>query len=159
MVPEDLSATRLTPLVWAVLIALLLLAVGLGMRGTPGLALQYWYLLTVPLMVAAFRFGRRGAMVVSGICVLILIGAFQASDETFDRATAFLGSLIDVASSPQESVRLAFQLADLRAADPTTTFARALLGMALSITSAVIDRKSTRLNSSHSRASRMPSSA
>jgi len=138
MVPEDRPITYLSKLLWAAVIGLLLAAVGLGMWGAPAVALQYWYLLTVPLIVAALRFGRRGALVVSGISILVLIAVFYASGEVFNEATAFMNSLIEASRSPQESARLAMQLADLRAADPTTTFARALLGMVLSIVSAVM---------------------
>lgn len=122
----------------AALTAFLLVAVGLGMRGAPEVALQYWYLLSVPLVVAAWKFGRRGALVVSCLDIATLIGAFHASGQGFAQATVFISSLIETAASPQESARLAFQLADLRAADPQTTFARALLGMVISVVSAVI---------------------
>lgn len=129
---------RKTQAIWGAIITLLLLATALGLSGSAELALQYWYLLSVPLVLAALRFGRWGAMVVSGIAILILCAVFQASGLIYAQATAFMGFVIESASSPQESARLAFQLADLRAADPRISFARALLGMSISIVSAIM---------------------
>jgi len=125
-------------LISAAVTAFLLLAFGWAMRAAPEMALQYWYLLSVPLMLGALKFGRRGALGVSCFNVGVLTLAFQASGQNFAQATAFVLSLLVTASSPEEAVRLARQFGDLRALDPQTTFSRALLGMVISAASAIL---------------------
>src|SRR5262249_28660587 len=54
------------------------------------------------------------------------------------QATGFLQRLISVASTPDEARQIALQLADLRAADPQTNFARAVLGLFLVCISSIL---------------------
>lgn len=136
--PAQLREINRRSWVWLGVIVLLLFSISIGLIATSEVALQYWYLLSVPLLLAAFRFGERGATIVAIISMLILTAVFQSADKTFDQATGFLQRLISVATTPDEARQIALQLADLRAADPQTNFARAVLGLFLVCISSIL---------------------
>jgi len=133
-----LAGTRVTDrrgntVVWVTIIALLLLAIGVGLLAAPQAALQHWYLLSVPLLLAALRFGLRGAVACAIMSVLVLLIVFQAAGRSVGEVTLLLERLLSASTSPDEAQSLARQLADLSAADPQTTFARGLVGLLLTI--------------------------
>jgi uncharacterized integral membrane protein len=54
---------------WALLVGLLFLVVFAVLYAAPDVALQHWYLFNTPLIIAAFVFGLRGALL--GACVAV----------------------------------------------------------------------------------------
>ncbi|MBI4499090.1 MAG: cyclic nucleotide-binding domain-containing protein [Chloroflexi bacterium] len=124
---------------WAVIIALLQLAVGTAFLTTPEAALQFWYLLAAPIVLSAFHFGLRGVIVTSGLSMLILTAAFIAAGQAVLGQTSWLRDrLIEAATSPREAAILARQLTDLRYGDQQIAFARALLGLVLVVISCMM---------------------
>jgi diguanylate cyclase (GGDEF)-like protein len=131
MTPTQLNPLRnvgRSSVVWAVSTVGTFGLASLELTFQPEVALQNWYVLTIPLVLAAARYGRRGALAMSLLSLLVLLSAYYRAGENFSRATDLLRDLIIASTSPAEAQRLAFQLADLRSADPTATFQRALLG-------------------------------
>lgn len=112
--------------------------IGGQLIATADVALQYWYLLSVPLIVAAFHFGFRGAAAVSVATVLILIAVFFVAGDTFGQVTGALERLIVSSASPEEARKLAVDLADLRSSNPQTAFLRAITGLILVIVSMLL---------------------
>ena len=55
--------------------SLLLLAVALGLIASKELALQHWYLLAAPPIIASYFFGFRGALAMSSFSILALLTA------------------------------------------------------------------------------------
>lgn len=125
---------RRNSLVWTAIVGLLLVGIDLGLRAAAETALMHWYLLATPLILAALRFGFRGAALTGSVSVLVLVDTFNTAGHTFASVTGFLESFMQASTSPEELRDMARQLADLRAADPKTTFARALAGLIIVIT-------------------------
>jgi class 3 adenylate cyclase len=123
---------------WVLIIAVILLLITLELVALAEYALQYWYLLAVPCIVGAFRFGVRGALIVGTINVLILSLVLVSAQDSFNRISGGLMELTRAASSAEEAGRLALQLADLRASDPQSTYARALFGLVIVIVSSIL---------------------
>lgn len=121
------------PVVWAVIILLMLFAIGGGLLTAPEVALKYWYLLAAPVILAAFHFGSLGVIVTSGLNVLIITVIFQSAGKTFSQVQGLLGRFVEASLSPDDAHLLASQMVDLRLADPETDFARALMGLTLVI--------------------------
>src|SRR5262249_51584460 len=108
--PAQLREINRRSRIWLGGIVVPLFSISIGLIATSEVALQYWYLLSVPLLLAAFRFGERGATITAIISMLILTAVFQSADKTFDQATGFLQRLISVASTPDEARQIALQL-------------------------------------------------
>jgi diguanylate cyclase (GGDEF)-like protein len=66
------------------------------------------------------------------------VGAYEQAGQTFAQTTGVFRNLITASTSPEQAQRLALQLADLRAADPDTTFQRALLGFGSVIITSIL---------------------
>ncbi|GEM_PF-1869244 len=129
-----ITENRRQALVWGGIIALLLLGIGLGLIAAPGVALQFWYLLSVPLLLSALRFGFRGTMVCAIACVFILILVFQSTWQAFGgQLTNLFDRVLTASTNPSEAQGLVLQIIDLNTADPQTTFARGLAGLVLVI--------------------------
>lgn len=121
---------RRQAIVWSSIIGLLLLGIGLGLVAAPQAALQYWYLLSAPLLLAALRFGFRGSMICAIACVVILTVVFQSTWQAVGgQFTNLLDRVISASTKPVEAQGLILQIVDLSAADPQTTFARGLSGL------------------------------
>lgn len=118
---------------WLLLIALLLALVISGFMAAPEVALQYWYLLAAPLILSAFRFGLRGALFCSVLCVLVLLATFRTAEEAIFQLAIFVERVVSASTSPDQARDLAVQLTDLRSADPQTAFGRGLTGLGLVI--------------------------
>lgn len=127
---------------WLSIIGLLLVGIGLGLIAAPQVALQYWYLLSVPIILAALHFGLRGALAAASGTVLVLVAVFQAAGQTFSQVitqvTGVLADASETSASLEGVSQLALQLADLGAADPRTTYARALMGLVLTIAIGIV---------------------
>jgi class 3 adenylate cyclase len=123
---------------WVIIIAVILLLITLELVTLSEYSLQYWYLLAVPCVVAAFRFGLKGALIVGTVTVLILSVVLVSAEVSFRNVTAYLMELTRAASSAEEAGRLALQLADLRASDPQSAYGRALFGLVIVIVSSVL---------------------
>ena len=120
--------------VWVCIIALLLLGIGLGLLAAPQVALQYWYLLSVPLLLSALRFGFRGSMICACACVIILMLVFQSTwNAVGGQFTSLFDKVVSASTRPEDARSLVLQMVDLSAADPQTTFARGLTGLLLVI--------------------------
>ncbi len=114
---------------WGGLSTLLLVAVALGLGASQELALQHWYLLAAPPIVAAFFFGFRGALAMSGLSIVALLTLLPISDLRFSQMTQFAQTVATVAIDPREASALASQVADMLASGPQTIYGRALTGM------------------------------
>lgn len=122
---------RRARVVWAVLIALQFIAVSLGLGAAPEVALQYWYLFSVPLILAAFRFGLRGALFASACSVLVLTVLFRASGTGLGQVADLAVQVLKATTSPDDLQSLIGTLTDLRQMDVRTSFARALSGITI----------------------------
>lgn len=121
------------PIVWLASLVALHLAIILAFAASPEVALQYWYLLSAPIILSAFRFGMRGALASAIASMLILVLLFRAAGHNFEQASIFAERFVRASLSPLEARDLALQLADLRANDPQTSFGRGLTGLGLVI--------------------------
>lgn len=133
-----LGSPRWSNVLWTLLIVLAFASVSFSLLGDPSAAIQYWYLFFSPLLLAAFRFGLRGALVAScGALLLVIIFYLTALDEAF-KALDTIQALALTATSPNELQALALRVGDLRARDPYTSFVRAGSGSVLLIASAIL---------------------
>lgn len=123
---------------WVGAIGLLFLLISTLLMGTAEVALQYWYLMSVPIVLAGFRFGRVGALAASVLSLLVVLAVFRTAGHSFQQMTGYLGTLMDASTSPGEASRLAAQLADLRANDPIVVYQRALGGLLLVIIGGIL---------------------
>jgi class 3 adenylate cyclase len=123
---------------WVLIIGVILLLITLELVALSEHSLQYWYLLAVPCIVAAFRFGLKGALLVGTVTVLILSVVLVSAEQSFRNVTEGIMELTRAATSADEAARLALQLADLRASDPQSTYGRALFGLVIVIVSSVL---------------------
>jgi diguanylate cyclase (GGDEF)-like protein len=103
----------------------------------PEIALQHWYVLTIPMVLAASRHGKTGALLMSGLSLIILIGAYQHQGDIFFDTASFLRDPLSVLS-PEDAQRVALQIANLQVSDPTTTFQRSLLGFSSVVITCVL---------------------
>jgi len=122
--------------IWTIGILLLLVTIELLYLGE--YALQYWYLLAVPCVVAAFRFGTRGAFLVGAVTIIILSVVLVPVDQSFRNVTGRVSEGLRAPASAEEAGRLALQLADLKASDPQSSYGRALSGLIIVIISSVL---------------------
>src|SRR5437868_5221386 len=75
--------------VWVVIVALAFLAVTAMLYTVPDVALEHWYLFTMPLTIAAFVFGLRGALfgaIVAALCLTFLFFSSLAVHTTIVEA-------------------------------------------------------------------------
>jgi len=121
---------RRETLIWdgSILFAFLLAAAELILA--PNVALAHWYVLTLPMIFAGARHGRRGALLMSSLSLAVLTLTYYMAGQSFMHVTETLTDLLNATTSPVEAQRIALELADLRVSDPTTTFQRALIGFA-----------------------------
>lgn len=125
-------------LMWLTIVVLAFLSVSLSLWSIPQSAVQYWYLYFSPLVLAAFRFGLRGALVSSVFSMISLLVLYRTAQDSLFPSIEALESLITVATSPSDFRALALQVADLRAQDPYTNFVRAISGSILLIISGIL---------------------
>jgi len=72
---------RTNGIVWSAILALVLLSIGSQLAAAPEVALNYWYLLSIPMMIGALRFGLRGAIITSLGGVLVMFVVFYVVPE------------------------------------------------------------------------------
>jgi class 3 adenylate cyclase len=123
---------------WIFIIGLLLLGISAQLIATADVALNYWYLMSVPLVVAAFHFGFRGAAAVAVVTVAVLLGVSFVASQFVLQVSGAIERLIVSSTSPDEILGLAMQLGNLRSADPQTSALRALTGLLLVIASSLL---------------------
>src|SRR5712692_8954690 len=71
------SAPNRKATIWASITMLLLLATSVGLLAARQSGLQNWYLLSAPILVGAYRFGLRGALLTSSLSVISLMATFE----------------------------------------------------------------------------------
>ena len=123
---------------WIIIIGLMVVGISTQFAATAEVALNYWYLLSVPLIVAAFHFGLRGAAAIAVLTVIVLLGVFFAAGQVVVQVTGAMDRLLASSTSPEEIRNLAASLADLRAVDPQTGALRAITGLLLVIASSLL---------------------
>ncbi|HEX2171689.1 MAG TPA: adenylate/guanylate cyclase domain-containing protein [Dehalococcoidia bacterium] len=136
-----LGGMRWETWIWVVIIGLTFVSVSLGLMNVPESAIEYWYLYASPLLLAAYRFGLRGALLGSAVSLLFIIGFYEMAQAYRSDDGTLLRDLQDLASSTtsaQELRALATQIADLRDRDPYIRFVRAVSGMILLVVSAIL---------------------
>lgn len=141
MEASGLRRVRWDTVVWTVIIGLTFVSVTLGLMNVPDAAIQFGYLYASSLLMAAYRFGLRGALLGSAISLLCVLGFYQAAQTNAVDSTALLrdlGQLAASTSSPEELRSLAGQLTDLRSSDAYTNFLRATSGLILLIVSSIV---------------------
>lgn len=114
--------------IWLAITSLAFVSVSLGLFTVPETGIQYWYLYFSPLVLAAFSFGLRGALAGSAASMVAILLLYRFASETHLPMLSFLQQLAATADSPAELQAFAVRVADLRANDPITAFARALSG-------------------------------
>ena len=124
--------------VWVIIVGLAFLSVTLGLSTVPNAAIQYWYLNFSPLILAAYRFGLRGALVGSVISMLSILWYYQVALGVTLLIVQDVEALVSRATSPGELQSLAVRLGDLRARDPYTNFVRAVSGSMLLVVGGVL---------------------
>ncbi|MCX6020223.1 MAG: hypothetical protein NTZ05_00535, partial [Chloroflexi bacterium] len=124
--------------VWLAIIALAFISVSLTLYGLPESAIQYWYLYFAPLVLAALRYGLRGALIGSVASLVSILLFYRFAVDTTLPSLKIVEQLVTTATSPSELQSLAFRMADLRARDPYTNFVRALTGGILLVGSSIL---------------------
>ncbi len=127
-----------TTVIWGAIIGLSFLSVWLGLASVPSAAIQYWYLNFSPLILAAYRFGLRGALLGSLFSMMSVLWFYQAAQAVNLPTLSDLEALIPRVTSTEEVQALVGRLADLRAKDPYTNFIRATSGSFLLIISSIL---------------------
>lgn len=135
------------------LIALAFVSVQASLANVPGAAIQYWYLNFSPLILAAYRFGLRGALVGAIVSIVSVVLFYRTALEmtllNLDALDDTLRAVVSTATSPVELRDIALRAADLRSRDPRAEFLRAATGSVLLIASGLLvgvmaDRSRTR---------------
>ncbi|MBI4497284.1 MAG: cyclic nucleotide-binding domain-containing protein [Chloroflexi bacterium] len=125
--------------IWLALITLAFLSVSAGLwTTTPESAIQYWYLYFSPLVLAALRFGLRGALFASALSVASILILYQSAQNALLPTLQTLEHLVETAASPRELRDLIVRTADVRATDPFTNLLRIFSGTALLVVSAIL---------------------
>jgi len=137
-VPELAAARRRETIFWTAIVSLLFLLISVGLAAAPEVALQYWYLMSAPLILAAFRFGLRGALFASAMGILVLTFLFRAAGTGFGQVFDLAEQVLKASTNPNEAVTLVETLTNLRLGDVRTSFARALTGMILLFVASVM---------------------
>ncbi|MCX6020254.1 MAG: hypothetical protein NTZ05_00700, partial [Chloroflexi bacterium] len=122
---------------WAIGIGILAAVIALALAAAPATAPQHWHLLTAPLILAAYRFGKRGAIAVSGLCVVVGLWVFRAAGNAVLDPAQLSERLGGAALSPDQLSALALQLADLRQETPLLAFVRVLTGLGVAIAASI----------------------
>ena len=121
--------------VWGAIAALSVIVTAALLHAAPEFALQYWYLFNVPLTLAAFIFGMRGALLVALATVASLISVYATSVEAHARlARSLFGALDPTTTSP---TKLADALATLQSTDPRALGAQSALGLIVMLLSSI----------------------
>ncbi|MSQ28724.1 MAG: cyclic nucleotide-binding domain-containing protein [Dehalococcoidia bacterium] len=124
------------------IIGLAFVSVELSLASVPNAAIQYWYLNFSPLILAAYRFGLRGALIGAVVSMIAVILFYRSALDwaafdlnTFDNAVQ---TVAGTASSPAELRDLALRVADIRTRDPKADFLRATTGSVLLVVSSLL---------------------
>lgn len=107
----------------------------------PDVALQYWYLYTTPLTIAAFVFGLRGALLGSIVTVACLTLLFFGSVSFHTQVRVAASDLLrqrGLEAAAQDLQQLLLQAANLAANDPRTAAARATGGLLIAVLSSLL---------------------
>jgi class 3 adenylate cyclase len=124
------------------LIALAFVSVQASLANVPGAAIQYWYLNFSPLILAAYRFGLRGALLGSIFAMVSVLLFYRTALEmtllNFEALDDTLRTVLGTATSPTELKDLAIRAIDLRSRDPRAEFIRAATGSILLVVSGLL---------------------
>jgi class 3 adenylate cyclase len=123
---------------WVWTIGIILALVTLELLYLDRVALQYWYLLAVPCIAAAFRFGVRGAITVGMLTLLIFSVVLASADQRLDTVSRFITNQIRTVSSTEDLARFMLQLDDLINLDKQRLYSQALIGLIIVILSSVL---------------------
>jgi hypothetical protein len=116
-----------------VIVALAFAAVTAMLYTVPDVALQHWYLFNMPLVIAAFVFGLRGALVGAIVAVVSLTLLYFSSLSVNQQLSAAFAPLLEVADAPLSGgdiSTLVDRAAALGANDPRNAATRAAGGLA-----------------------------
>lgn len=124
---------RANALLWAAGVGVVLVAIAAQFLAHPELALTHWYLLSVPLIVGAFRFGLRGASITGIGVVAVFMATFSLGAESSREGREILEQVVASSTSPQVAQDFALRVADLSSGNSQTVVSRSFLGLILAI--------------------------
>jgi class 3 adenylate cyclase len=132
---SDRSRMVRRTIAWIAIIGLLFALISLLFLFRPGSPIAFWYFMSAPILLAAYRFGSRGAAILSILALFLLVPLWRSAGRTFDQSVS---RLIDASVSPGEAQRLAAELASLSTDNPQTAALLALTGLALVMVGAIM---------------------